>query len=137
MILLTIIQLFFVVYNVITAKINSDIELNDLKNNKTGGINHDLWGGIFIGLVAAAAGLIQIFFQTHCNYFLLVALLLERKFVFDIFYNIFQQRDIFYAHKNETSIIDNIYNKIFNYNVKLYQFINIVLAMVLQFFIYK
>ena len=136
MILLISIQLFLVVYNIVTAKVNSDIELNDQKNNTTGGIKHDLWGGIYIGLVAAA-GLVQIFFQTHCNYYLLVALFIERKLVFDMAYNFFQQRSLFYTHKDEASVIDNIYNWIFSYNVKLYQLVNLIISLGLQYFIFK
>lgn len=134
--ILIIIQIFFVAYNIITAKINSDIELNDLKNHTTGGIKHDLWGGIFLGLVAAA-GLIQIFFQGYCNYFLLIVLFFERKLIFDVAYNFFQQRNLFYTHKDETSWVDNIYNKIFNYNVKLYQAVNLGISLGLQYFIFK
>ena len=120
------IELFLVVYNIITAKINSNMEKNDLLHNISGSIKHGWWGAAYIGLVLIA------FYFTHYDWFLLVAALFQRKLVFDISYNLFQPRYWYFVDKESTAITDQVYNYIFQYNAKIYQPFNLIVFLVLQ-----
>ena len=129
LIIIYIIELVLILYNIITAKINSDMEKNDLKNGTTGSIKHGWWGLAYLILVAAA------WYFTGMNWFVLGAALFQRKLVFDISYNLFQPRAWYFTDKNSTAIVDKIYNWLFQYNAKLYQAFNLVSFIVLQIWV--
>lgn len=120
------IELFLIAYNIMTAKINSDMEKRDLINNTTGSIKHGWWGTGYIVLILIA------FYFTKYDCFLLLGALFQRKLVFDISYNLFQPRQWYFVDKESKAITDQVYNFIFQYNAKLYQPINLIVFLVLQ-----
>ena len=141
MIIAIISQVFLFLYNIATAEINSNMEKKDLANHKTGSIKHGWWALAFLLIVA---GFMFLDYERTYGYwyqrvpwYLFFALLFERKLVLDISYNLFQERNIFYVSPNPASIDDRIYYWIFNKNVKLYQIINFILSLGLQYFIFK
>lgn len=124
-----IIEFSLILYNIITAKINSDMEKNDLKNGTSGSIKHGWWGLAYLILVSIA------WYFTGMNWFILAASLFQRKLVFDISYNLFQPRSWYFTDKDSTAIVDKIYNWLFQYNAKLYQVFNLISFTVLQIWI--
>ena len=124
-----IIEFILVVYNIVTAKINSNMEHVDLVNNKTGSIKHGWWGLAY--LIACTIA----WYFTGMNYVLLIAALFQRKLVFDISYNLFQPRDWYFVNKSPSSIVDKVYNYLFQFNAKLYQAVNLIIFSVLQIWV--
>jgi hypothetical protein len=115
-----IIEVILVVYNIVTARINSNMVNDDKKNHTEGSIKHGWWGLAYIVLTVISS------FIMKWNIYLIIGSFFQRKLVFDISYNYFQDRSIFFVSKNPKSIVDRIYNFIFQYNAKLYQLINLI-----------
>lgn len=124
-----IIGFILIVYNIVTAKINSDMEKKDLLNHTTGSIKHGWWGLAYVILVIIA------WYITGRNYFIVLSALFQRKLVFDISYNLFQLREWYFVNKDPKSIVDRVYNFLFQYNAKLYQPINLIIFLGLYIWI--
>jgi hypothetical protein len=121
-----IIEVILVVYNIVTARINSNMEKKDLANHTSGSIKHGWWGLVYIILTGIGSWLMS------WNLFLIGCSFLLRKISFDISYNLFQQRDSFFVSKDPKSIVDKVYNFLFQYNAKLYQSVNLIILGVLH-----
>ena len=118
----------FIIINIIMARYESYLRRKDIMNHTTGSIKHWIWALIYILLCGIA------FFISKENWILVIALIIVRKPVFDISFNLFNGLPAFYKSTTTTSIIDKINNFLFRGNVEFYQFFYIGLTIILVFF---